>query len=65
LPIEKIYLVLTRETPQDRERKTILPVSGEIGGTVAGVDLDNSAGLLDLMEDARNVDPAGTHAKDE
>lgn len=60
-----MYLVLTRETPHDRERKTILPVSRETGGVLPGVDLVDSAGLLDMMEDVRNVDRAGSHAKDE
>lgn len=35
--------------PVSRKR-VVLPVSRERGGTLPGVDLNNSAALLDLME---------------
>jgi hypothetical protein len=50
---EGLRLVLTNERPAGRRTKTVLPVSRETGGVQPGVDLDNSAALLDLMEDRR------------
>jgi hypothetical protein len=49
---EGLRLVLTNERP-GRRAKIVLPVSRETGGVLPGVDLNNSAGLLDLMEDRR------------
>ena len=47
---EGLRLVL--RNPLEREERTHveLPVSRSSGGTLPGVDLDNSARLLDLME---------------
>ena len=49
---EGLRLVLTNERP-GRRTKVVLPVSRETAGVLPGVDLNNSAGLLDLMEDRR------------
>jgi hypothetical protein len=35
------------------QTRVVLPVSRETGGVLPGVDLDNSVGLLDLMEARR------------
>jgi hypothetical protein len=49
---EGLRLVLVSEKPAASGRKKIvLPVSRAWGGLLPGVDLDNSAGLLDFMED--------------
>jgi len=45
--------VLTNEKPTGRRTKVVLPVSRETGGVLPGVDLNDSAGLLDLMEKKR------------
>jgi hypothetical protein len=50
---EGLRLVLTNETPVARRTRVVLPVSRETGGVLPRVDLNNSAGLLDLMEDRR------------
>ncbi len=50
---EGLRLVLTNEKPGSRRAKVVLPVSRETGGVLPGVDLNNSASLLDLMEDRR------------
>jgi hypothetical protein len=50
---EGLRLVLTNERPAVRRAKIVLPVSRETGGVLPGVDLSNSSGLLDLMEDKR------------
>jgi hypothetical protein len=45
-----LRLVLAR--PQQRQRKKVIriPVSGATGGLRAGVNLDDSVALLDIME---------------
>jgi len=48
-----LRLVLADEAVTGRRKKVILPVSRECGGVLPGVDLDNNASLLDLMEDRR------------
>jgi hypothetical protein len=50
---EGLRLVLTNERAAARRTKVLLPVSRETGGVLPGVDLNNSAGLLDLMEERR------------
>jgi len=40
-----------RKVPIARQKKIILPVSRTRGGARPGVDLDNNASLLDVMED--------------
>ena len=45
--------MLTNENPGRRRAKVVLPVSRETGGVLPGVDLNNTASLLDLMEDRR------------
>jgi hypothetical protein len=49
---EGLRLVLARgSSPGPRRTKVTLPVSREGGGTRPGVDLDDSAALLDVMEE--------------
>src|SRR6266567_1524193 len=50
---EGLQLVLAAPKAADRRHKVVLPVSRERGGTLSGVDLNDSAGLLDLMEARR------------
>ena len=45
-----LRLVLARPSNAGRKRQIRIPVSKATGGTLPGVDLDNSAELLDLME---------------
>jgi len=52
--IEKGLRLVLASARERRSRKRIdLPVSRESGGTVPGVDLSNSADLLDRMEGLR------------
>lgn len=46
-----IALALARGDGPSRRRRIRLPVSRSTGGTLPGVDLNNSAALLDLMDD--------------
>jgi hypothetical protein len=46
---EGLKVVLAEPKPMRRKRVE-LPVSSASGGTLPGVDLNNSAALLDLME---------------
>jgi hypothetical protein len=50
---EGLRLVLASERTPIRRKKIVLPVSRERGGVLPGIDLDNNAGLLDVMEDRR------------
>jgi hypothetical protein len=45
-----LRLMLARCQPRRRRRRVDLPVSRAGGGVAPGVDLDNSAALLDKME---------------
>ena len=45
-----LRLVLRRPLPRQAHPHVALPVSSVGGGVLAGVDLDNSAALLDRME---------------
>ena len=46
-----LQLVLRRPLKRSEHSATVLPVCRAGGGTRPGVDLDDSAGLLDRMED--------------
>ena len=49
-----LRLVLARPCPQAARRvRVVLPVSNSGGGTSPGVDLKDSAALLDMMEGRR------------
>ncbi len=50
---EGLRLVLANEGTPVRRKKVVLPVARERGGVLPGVDLNDNAGLLDLMEDRR------------
>jgi len=45
-----LRLVLAGSQPRPSRKRVMLPVSREGGGIAPGVDLDDSATLLDLME---------------
>jgi len=50
---EGLRLVLANGGTRVRRKKIVLPVSRERGGVLPGVDLDNNASLLDVMEERR------------
>lgn len=45
-----LRLVLARPSNTRKKRRIDIPVSEATGGTLPGVNLDDSAALLDLME---------------
>lgn len=47
---EGLRLVLARPAQGPERRRVHLPVGRETGGTLPGIDLDDSADLLDRME---------------
>jgi hypothetical protein len=47
---EGLYMVLKEAQKPVRRKKVVLPVSKCTGGTWPGVDISNSAELLDIME---------------
>lgn len=47
---EGLYLVLKQAQKPVRRKKVVLPVSKRTGGTWPGIDINNSAELLDIME---------------
>lgn len=47
---EGLRLVLSAEKPRSKQPRVKLPVCRQGGGTLPGVDLSNSAALLDIME---------------
>lgn len=47
---EGLHLVLKNAQKPVKRRRVVLPVSRQGGGTRPGVDLSNSAELLDIME---------------
>ena len=47
---EGLRLVLIRGQKPAKRRRVMIPVSNTGGGLLPGIDLDNSAALLDLME---------------
>lgn len=48
-----LRLVLAQTRPKHRRARVVLPVCRAGGGTLPGVNLDDSAALLDIMEGAR------------
>ncbi len=46
-----LRLILARPVRQRRKARIRIPVSTARGGTRPGVDLDNSAALLDILEE--------------
>ena len=48
-----LRLVLARPQERSRRRRVEIPVCREGGGTLPGVDLDDSATLLDIIEGRR------------
>lgn len=50
LMAEGLRLVLAKGTAATKRRPVVLPVCKAGGGTVPGVDLDDSAALLAIME---------------
>ncbi len=48
-----LRLILARSEPRPHRRRVKLPVSRAGGGIAPGVDLNNSAALLDRMEGRR------------
>jgi hypothetical protein len=48
-----LRLVLATPERRKRGRRVEIPVSREGGGTLPGVDLDDSAALLDILEGRR------------
>jgi hypothetical protein len=48
-----LRLVLANGGAPVRRRKIVLPVSRKRGGVLRGINLDNNASLLDVMEDRR------------
>ena len=50
---EGLRLVLAQSRPTRRRARVKLPVCKARGGVLSGVDLNDSAALLDLMEERR------------
>ena len=48
-----LRLVLAQPKRAPSRPRVVLPVSGTTGGTLPGVDLNDSAALLDIMEGLR------------
>jgi hypothetical protein len=48
-----LRLVMAKQPPSRKRRRVALPVSRARGGTLPGVDLNDSAQLYDIMEDRR------------
>jgi hypothetical protein len=48
-----LRLVLAQSRVRGRRQRVVLPVSAAGGGVLPGVDLNDSAGVLDIMEDRR------------
>jgi len=54
---EGLHLVMKEARKPARRKKVVLPVSKKTGWTLPGVDINNSAELLDIMEGY--LDPGG------
>lgn len=53
-PIELgLRLVLAQSRPEQRRKRVVVPVSRASGGLLPGVDLNDTASLVDLMEGRR------------
>jgi len=50
---EGLRLVLSGNAVSPRRKKVVLPVSRARGGVLPGVNLDNNAGVLDIMDGIR------------
>ncbi len=50
---EGLHLVLANPASKKSGRKVVLPRGHESGGVVPGVDLNDSAGILDIMDGLR------------
>ena len=49
-----LRLILAQSrSPKSRRKRVVLPVCRARGGVLPGVDLDNNAALLDVMDDRR------------
>ncbi len=48
--VEEGLMIILAEPEQDERRRTVLPVSKASGGILPGVDINNSASLLDVMD---------------
>jgi hypothetical protein len=48
-----LRLVLARKPERKRRARVVLPVSSARGGTLPGIDLNNSAALEDVMNGIR------------
>jgi hypothetical protein len=54
---EGLHLVLKNAQKPAKRRRVVLPVSTRTGGTLPGIDINNSAELLDIMDGY--LDPRG------
>jgi len=48
-----LRLILARSRPVKRHATIVIPVSSATGGTLPGVDLNDSAVILDILEGRR------------
>jgi len=50
---EGLRLAMASHGTHPRRKRIVLPVSRERGGVLPGIDLDNNASLLDVLEERR------------
>ncbi len=48
--VEEGLMIILAEPEQDERQRTVLPVSKASSGILPGVDINNSASLLDVMD---------------
>ena len=48
-----LRLVLAQSRPRERRKRVVLPTCRAGGGVLPGIDLNDSDGLLDIMEHRR------------
>ncbi len=48
--VEEGLMIVLAEPEQKERRRTVLPVSKALGGVLPGVDINNSASLLDVLD---------------
>ncbi len=48
--VEEGLMIILAEPEQKERRRTVLPVSNASGGVLPGVDINNSASLLDVLD---------------